>query len=60
MHTHFQLALQPGAEIPAATKSEKNNRGTTGAAKSNIWCPTALWVVGLGETGNGDGVESID
>lgn len=55
MHTHSQVALQPGAEIAATAKSEKNNRDTIGAARSNIWCQTALWVVGLGETGNGDG-----
>jgi hypothetical protein len=55
MHTHVQVALQFGAEIAATAKSGKNNRDTTGTAKSNILCQTTLWVVGLGETGNEDG-----
>jgi hypothetical protein len=55
MHTHSQVALQPGAEIPATAKSEKSNRDTAVAARSDIWCPTALWVVGPEETGNGNG-----
>jgi len=42
MHTHFQVELQFGAEIPATAKIEKNNKDTTGAARSDIWCPTAL------------------
>ena len=55
MHTHSQVALQFGAEIAATAKAEKNNKDTTGAARSDIWCPTALWVAGLEEIGNGDG-----
>lgn len=55
MHTHSQVGLQPGAEIAATAKAEKNNKDTTGAARSDIWCPTALWVVWLEETGNADG-----
>lgn len=57
IHTHFQVELQFGAEIPATAKIEKNNKDTTGAARSDIWCPTALlWVLRLEGTGNGDNV----
>jgi hypothetical protein len=56
MHTHSQVVLQSGAEIVATAKAVKNNKDTTGAARSDIRCPTALWVVGLEETGNGDSV----
>ena len=54
MHTHSQVALQSGEEILATAKIAKNNKDTTGAARSDISCLTALWVVGLEETGNGD------
>jgi hypothetical protein len=56
MRTHSQVGLQPGAEIVATAKTEKKNKDTTGAVRSDIWCSTALWVVvGLQETGNGNG-----
>lgn len=55
MRTHSQVVLQSGAVIAATAKAEKNNKDTTGAARSDIWCPTALWVLGLEETGNRDG-----
>lgn len=41
MHTHSQVVLQSGEEIAASAKAEKNNKDTTGAVRSDIWCPTA-------------------
>jgi hypothetical protein len=55
MHTHSHDVLQSGEEIAAPAKAEKNSRDTTGAARSDIWCPATLWVVRLKETGNGGG-----
>lgn len=55
MRTHSHDVLQSGEEIAALPKAEKNNRDTTGAARSDIWCPATLWVVKLKETGNGGG-----
>jgi hypothetical protein len=65
IHTHSQVVLQSGAEIAATAKAEKNNKDTAGAARSDIWCPTALWVVGqlLGLEGIGNlgmALESIN
>ena len=42
LHTHSQVVLQSGAEIAATAKAEKNNKDTSGAVRSDIWCPTAL------------------
>ena len=54
-HSKPEVALQLGAEIAASAKTEKKNKDTTGAARSSIWCPMTLWVVGREETGNRDG-----
>ena len=36
MRTHFQVALQFGAEIPATAKPEKKNNDISGRMKSGI------------------------
>ena len=48
MHTHSQVKLQSGAEILAIAKPGKKKDTTSSAARSNIWCPGALKVVGIG------------
>jgi hypothetical protein len=54
MHTHCQVVLQSGADIPATAKLEKKNNDTNGAAAGNvIWCAGALRVVIQDGTGEG-------
>ncbi len=60
MHTHSQIALQSGAEIAASAMAEKNNKDSTGAARSDIWCPMTCGRWGKGKVGMGMALESID
>lgn len=44
MHTHSQVKLQFGAEIPAIAKLGKKKDATGSAARNNIWHPAVLQV----------------
>ena len=48
MHTHSQVKLQFGAEIPAIAKLGKKKDATGSAARNNIWHPAVFQVAGIG------------
>jgi hypothetical protein len=60
VHTHAHVESQFGALIWATAKPEKKTKNASGAARHDILCPAALWVVGLKVTGDGARKELID